>query len=340
MRVLRVYPMANDARQRRRDLALAQLGVETAIVAPDSYGADWAPAPIEPELAHWRSRLLNGNSIPLHLWDPRALRRAVREFEPDLVDVHEECYFPAAAQAVAAARRLPVTMFAAQNIPKRYPAPIRWMRRWVLGRLAAVYPCSAEAAVVLREWGYRGRVEIVPYGVEDELFRVRPCGEQVGFVGRLVPEKGVRDLLGFGSRLLCIGSGPLEDEVRAAGARIEVAHTLDELAVAFERMAVLAIPSRSTLSWKEQFGRVAVEAMAAGVPVVAYDSGALGEVIGEAGMLVREGDRDGLVRSIERLLDQPNGLGERGRARAWQRYRWRTVAEQMAGMYREAIASR
>src|SRR5262249_62343730 len=97
-----------------------------------------------------------------------------------------------------------------------------------------------------------GTAEIVPYGVEDELFRVRPHGELVGFVGRLVPEKGVRDLLGFGNRLLCIGGGPLENEVRAAGARIEAAHTLDELATAFQRMAVLAIPSLTTPGWKEQ----------------------------------------------------------------------------------------
>jgi glycosyltransferase involved in cell wall biosynthesis len=148
----------------------------------------------------------------------------------------------------------------------------------------------------------------------------------------------VRDLLGFGERLLCIGGGPLEGEVRAAGARIEVAHTLEDLAATFERMAVLAIPSLTTPAWKEQFGRVAVEAMAAGLPVVAYDSGALPEVIGSAGRLAREGDRDALVREIERLLDHPDGLGERGRARAWQHYRWSTVAEQMAGMYQEALA--
>jgi glycosyltransferase involved in cell wall biosynthesis len=332
--------MANDPRQRRRDLALAELGVETAIVAPYSYGADWAPTPIEPELPHWRSRLLNRKSIPLHLWDPRVLRRAVSEFAPDLVDVHEEPYFPAGAQAVRAAGDRPVTMFAAQNIPKRYPAPIRRMRRWVLRRLAAAYPCSTEAAGVLREWGYEGPAEVVPYGVEDELFDVRRRGHLVGFVGRLVPEKGVRDLLGFGRRLLCVGSGPLEGEVRSAGGRVELANTLDDLSAAFERMAVLAIPSRTTPGWMEQFGRVAVEAMAAGVPVVAYDSGALGEVIGDAGVLVPEGDRIGLVESVEALLDRPDELGERGRARARRRYRWQTVAEQMVGMYRQAVAGR
>lgn len=336
MKVLRIYPTANDLRHRRRELALRRLGVDVAVVAPYAYGADWAPTPIEPELPHWRARVVNRNSIPLHVWDQHALRRAVREFRPDLVDVHEECYFPAAAQAVAAAGGAPVTMFAAQNIAKRYPAPIRLLRGWVLGRVRAFYPCSREAGHVLAGWGYRGRLEVVPYGVEEELFDVRPSGERVGFVGRLAPEKGVRDLLGFGNRLLCVGDGPLREEVRAAGGEVRTACASDELAEAFGRMAVLAIPSRTTPGWKEQFGRVAVEAMAAGVPVVAYDSGALPEVLGDAGLLVREGERDTLVRTIEAVLGRPEGLGERGRARARERYRWETVAGQMRDLYEEA----
>jgi glycosyltransferase involved in cell wall biosynthesis len=339
VRVLRIYPTANDLRHRRRELALQRLGVEIAVVAPYAYGCDWAPTPIEPELPHWRSRLVAKDSIALHLWDPRALRRAVRDFQPDVVDVHEECYFPAGAQAVKAAGGRPVTMFAAQNIPKRYPLPIRILRRRVFGRVAAFYPCSSEAVDVLREWGYRGRTEVIPYGVEDELFEVRPTGDRVGFLGRLAPEKGVLDLLGFGRRLLCVGSGPLADGVRASGGEVVLARTPEELAAQLERMAVVVMPSRTVANWKEQFGRVAVEAMAAGVPVVAYDSGSLPEVIDDAGVLVREGDRKALVRAVQDVLDSPDGLGERGRARAEALFRWDAVARRMASLYEEALAA-
>src|SRR5439155_21630732 len=119
MRVLRIYPTANDPRHRRRDHALRELGVEVALVAPTGYGSDLATTPIEPELRCWRSRLVNSRSIPLHLWDPSVLRHAVRDFEPDVVDVHEEPYFPAGAQALLAAGRRPVVMQANQNIAKR-----------------------------------------------------------------------------------------------------------------------------------------------------------------------------------------------------------------------------
>jgi glycosyltransferase involved in cell wall biosynthesis len=339
MRVLRIYPTANDPRHRQRDLALLSLGVEVGLVAPDAYGVDWSTTPIEAELPHWRSRLLNRNSIPLHLWAPRALRKAVRAFRPTVVDVHDECYFPAAAQAVVAAARRPVVMFAAQNIPKRYPAPFRGLQHFVFRRAAGFYACSGEATDVLRGWGYRGRVDVVPYGVEDELFDVRRDGDRIGFVGRLAPEKGVADILRFGPRLLCVGDGPLAPQVRAAGGEVVATRSVAELAVQLARMAVLVMPSLSRPNWKEQFGRAAVEAMAAGVPVVAYDSGSLREVVGDAGVLVPEGDADALGRMALHVAVAPEELGERGRDRARERFRWTKVAEQMVELYRGALAA-
>jgi glycosyltransferase involved in cell wall biosynthesis len=201
-----------------------------------------------------------------------------------------------------------------------------------------MYPCSAEAAEVLRVWGFRRRVSVIPFGVEEDLFDVRPVGERIGFIGRLVPEKGIDDLLDFGPRLLCVGDGPLAGAVRAVGGEVTAARSTDELAEQLGRMAVLAAPSRTTPAWKEQFGRMIIEAMAAGVPVVAYASGALPEVMGPDGVLVTEGDRTGLVNAIEAVLDDPGRLGEQGRARAWSRYRWTVVGERMADLYRAVLS--
>lgn len=339
MRVLRIYPTANDPRHRRRDLALASRGLDVALVVPDGYGSTWADKPIEPELPHRRSRLVHKQSIPLHLWDPIALRRAVRHFQPDIVDIHEEPYFPAGAQGVHAAGGRPVVMQTCQNIAKSFPAPVRAMRRWVFGRASGMYPCSRLAAGVLREWGFRGRVAVIPYGVEDELFDVRAVGERVGFIGHLAPQKGITDLLVFGRRLLCVGAGPLAGAVQAVGGEVVSTRSTEELARQLTRMAVLVAPSRTTPRIKEQFGRAVAEGMAAGVPVVAYDSGALPEVIGEGGVLVREGDRAGLVDAVESLAQTPRPLGERGRARAWARYRWASVAEKMESLYRAVLTA-
>jgi glycosyltransferase involved in cell wall biosynthesis len=337
MRVLRVYPMANDARFRQRDHALRRHGIEVGIVLPDAYGSDRSTSPVEPDIPHWRSKLFNRNSIPLHLWNPRALRRAMREFAPHLVRVHEDPYFPGAAQAVAAAGPRPVVMFAAQNIPKSLPAPVRALRSWVLRRVDGAYPCCTEAGEILRLWGFRGAMSVIPYGVDDALFNVRPRGERIGFVGRLVPEKGLRDLLELGSRLLVVGDGPLAGELQAAGAEVVSARSSEELARQLERMAVLAVPSRTTPTSKEQFGRMAAEAMAAGVPVVAYDSGALPEVIGDTGVIVPEGDRTALVAAIHRVLADPRDLAMRARKRASAIYRWDAVAGRMVELYERCV---
>ena len=69
------------------------------------------------------------------------------------------------------------------------------------------------------------------------------------------------------------------------------------------RFDVLVGPSLTTPRWKEQFGRMLVEAMACGVPVIGSDSGEIPHVIGDAGIVVPEGDRVALCAAIARLRD-------------------------------------
>jgi glycosyltransferase involved in cell wall biosynthesis len=338
LRVLRVYPAANDPRHRRREMALMELGVEVGLVLPERYGSDWIVAPVEPGLRHWRAPLWLPGSIPLHLWRHRVIQRAIREFRPDVVDIHEEPFFAAGAQATRAAGDIPVVMYTAQNLAKRLPPPFPAVQSWVLGRVRGMYPCSEGAAAVVRSRGYGGPLTVVPIGVERELLEAHPHGERVGFVGRLVAEKGVGHLLGFGPRLLCVGDGPLRADVTRAGGEVRRAGSLAELTDALEEMAVLVAPSLSTPAWKEQFGRMAVEAMAAGVPVVAYRSGSLPEVIGEAGILVEEGDATALRRAVESVLRDPGDLAQRGRERVRGLYLWDKVAERMRDLYQAAVA--
>ena len=337
MRVLRISPTANDPRHRQRELELHRQGVEIGLVLPERYGSDWATSPVEPEIPHWRSPLILSDSIPFHAWSMKVLRQAIQEFQPDLVDIHEEPYFVGGIQATHAAGDIPIVMYAAQTREKYLPPPFGYLHNRVLERVRAFYPCGEQAADLIRRRGYRGPIEVIPLGVEDELFDVQPDGDRVGFIGHLVVEKGVDQLKGFGSRLLCIGAGPLEAEMRAAGAEVRVARSTQEIAAALKEMAVLVAPSITTPRTKEQFGRVLTEAMAAGVPVVAYDTGAFPEVVGDAGIIVKEGDREGLYAAVKRVLQDPRDLVSRGRERADTRYRWRAVATAMTAVYIKAL---
>jgi len=103
---------------------------------------------------------------------------------------------------------------------------------------------------------------------------------------------------------------------------------------------VLVLPSRTTPRWKEQFGRVIVEALACGVPVVGSDSGHIPRLINDigGGVIFPEGDIEALAESIDELLSNPGqreALGQRGRQGVLEKYTWRRVAQRLADVLLE-----
>jgi glycosyltransferase involved in cell wall biosynthesis len=108
-------------------------------------------------------------------------------------------------------------------------------------------------------------------------------------------------------------------------------------------MDALVLPSRTTTSWAEQFGHVLIEAMAAGVPVIGSSSGAIPEVIGEAGLVFPEDDAAGLRTQIAALLEDAalrKRLVELGRARVARLYTNERVARAQQAIYRDVLAER
>ena len=100
---------------------------------------------------------------------------------------------------------------------------------------------------------------------------------------------------------------------------------------------VFVVPSR----W-EGFGRVAVEAMLAGVPVIASDVGGLPEVVGDAGILTPVDDPVALAAATERLIESPAlraDLGERGRERARRRFGKKRMLQEVGAVYEKMIRS-
>jgi glycosyltransferase involved in cell wall biosynthesis len=140
----------------------------------------------------------------------------------------------------------------------------------------------------------------------------------VGYAGRLVESKGLRDLLAAVRmlaqpvELVLIGNGELRAELEGAevpGSRVRVLDGLahDRMAEGFAQLDVLALPSRTTPTWKEQFGRVIVEALWCGVPVVGSDSGEIPwliELTG-GGLVFAEGDAAALAGRLAELREDP-----------------------------------
>jgi glycosyltransferase involved in cell wall biosynthesis len=114
----------------------------------------------------------------------------------------------------------------------------------------------------------------------------------------------------------------------------------DQMPQLFQQMDLLVLPTQTTKRVREQFGRVIVEAMASGVPVIGSTCGAIPEVIGDAGLVVPEGDAEALAAAIERLLADENlrrRLARAGRERVERHYSWEEVASQMYELFRDVL---
>ncbi|MGB9722291.1 MAG: glycosyltransferase [Chloroflexia bacterium] len=299
-----------------------------------------------------------------HLYFWPSLGQVLREERPDVLHIDEESFNPATFQAVWLGRRRGARclFFNWANIYRRLPPPFCWFERYNLDHAAYAVAGNHDAAGVLRRKGYRGPLRVIPqFGVDEEVFCPHPLprGEEkeaqevrVGYAGRLVPQKGLLDLLEAAAglprvRLLLVGGGVLEPELRRRAGRpdlegrVEFAGRVPSSALPdlYRRMDVLVLPSRTTPTWKEQFGRVLVEAMACGIPVVGSSCGEIPYVIGEAGLIYPEGDVLALRAALERLHDPAlrAELGRRGRERVLARFTQERVVRAYLEVYREMV---
>jgi glycosyltransferase involved in cell wall biosynthesis len=109
-----------------------------------------------------------------------------------------------------------------------------------------------------------------------------------------------------------------------------------DLVTVMNAIDALVLPSRSVRTWKEQFGRVIIEAHACATPVIGSGSGAIPEVVGVGGLIFPEGDSASLSACIIRLLNDPDlrrKLGAIGQRRVHEHYTWQKVAERMYDIY-------
>jgi glycosyltransferase involved in cell wall biosynthesis len=302
----------------------------------------------------------------------RDLSRVLRRGAFDLVHVDEEPYSLVTLQVVTRAQKVdtPSLFFAWQNLDKRLPPPFGALRAKVFRQVAGGIAGNQDAADVVRRRGFDGPLAVIPQmGVDPKVFRpdrearraVRGQMELsdsdfvVGYLGRLVPEKGVDLLLEAlvdvpKAGALLMGDGPDRERlVRLAGARglsgrarfVGAIGSLD-IPRWLAALDCLVLPSRTAPGWKEQFGRALIEAMACGVPVVGSSSGEIPTVVGDAGQIFQEGDGAGLARALFALSEDValrSDLGARGRARVLANYTQEKVVDETLVFYRRLLCA-
>jgi glycosyltransferase involved in cell wall biosynthesis len=300
----------------------------------------------------------NGN---FHLHYYPAFPAVARAFQPDIVHIDEEPYNLATWLALRTVQQIGAKslFFSWQNIRRDYPPPFRWGERWVLNRVDYALVGTHSAAEVWRDKGYRGRLAVIPQmGIDPQMFQPTiPSDDsciRVGYIGRLVYEKGIDLLLDALAkiqanwRLTIIGGGPEENALRKKAANLGISQRVIfqglvpslQMPEQYRQLDILVIPSRTMPNWKEQFGRVIIEAMASEVAVIGSDSGAIPDVIGNAGLIFRENQVDELYACLEQLISDPHErcrLGKMGRQRVLENFTQRQIAEQTVAVYREML---
>ena len=334
---LAFYPIHWEALQelgRAYDVRTTVVAAEAASL-PDVHrrlGWERAPAGVTDVAVHLLPRT---SRVRRALW----LRRLLRRLDPDALWIQQEPTDGLAIDVLASMRRnrrAVVVGAVCENIFERPPFLRRILLRTLWRRLNAL---AAVATASIDGVRHAGMPEVIPARplVAGALAPTRPERTLalqwppdtfvVGFVGRLVHEKGIETLLAAQAhlpdhfRLLVAGDGPLRSLMQGSAAdRIEWVGLVDhdELWRVYATMDCLVVPSLTTPTWKEQFGGVIADGMAAGVPIVGSDSGSIPEVVGDAGLVFAEDSVDGLVTLLLRLAgdaDLRTRLAANGRAR-------------------------
>lgn len=357
---------------RKPELLVRYPDLEMGVVRPQQ----WQTA-FKERVENQESRIEGGFkifSVPIffsgdggkYFYHPLKLYKAVRKFDTDIIHLEEEPWTPVALQLafISTILRVRLVIFTWENLDLKLSFWQRAIEKIVLNRAGLVIVGNSGAKERIQKRGYRGRIEVLPqFGVNTEHFkpldvsglksRLNLSGFVVGFVGRFVEEKGIRTLLKALAKLpedvklLLVSSNPSlprKFELQAKNLkvydRIKIVSGVPHknLPKHINLMDVFVLPSITTKTWKEQFGRVLIEAMACKVPVVGSSSGAISEVIGDAGLAFEEKNAEALAGKIESLRSNENlrqQLSERGYQRVLQNFTFEEIAEETARIYRE-----
>ena len=305
----------------------------------------------------------------LHFY--RGLARLLKELRPDVIHLWEEPWSIVALQAIICRdtflKRSAIVLETDQNILRRLPPPFEQVRQYTLTRTDALIVRGPDALAVARATGYRGPAVTVEYCIDASVFNPESReiarralgvpGFVIGYVGRLEHPKGLAKLVSAIARcrseptLLLLGGGPesaaLRDQATASGitdrVRFLSPRPAEQVAEFMRGIDVLVLLSQTARTWKEQFGRVIMEAQACGTPVIGSDSGSIPSVVGRGGWIIGENDVLGLAALLDQLAGDPAEIAEKageGLAQAAWRFTPEKVAADLCEVYRRAVEQR
>lgn len=293
------------------------------------------------------------------------------QIKPDIIHVEQGgaavVYTQALINRSLFAPQAKTVFFTWWNLYDTSPRPLlRWLEKFNLRHSDYAIAGNHDAMKILRQKGFDKPIKVLPQlGVDIELYcpldvsklkkELRLDGFVIGYVGRFLKQKGLTTLVEAFAQLegtctlVLVGRGNLKETL------IELASSLGisafvrfvdtvphaEVPHYMNCMDVVVLPSRTMLYWEEQFGHVLIEAMACETPVIGSDSGEIPNVIGDGGLIFREGDADDLACKLQFLMDSPSfraELAAKGRQRVLAQYTNHRIAEETYQVYQEMLS--
>lgn len=319
-----------------------------------------------------KNSLLGNKGI--HLYFYPYWWKSIRKFKPDIIHIDEEPWSLSALQfALSGAKVGAKTLFCSfQNIFRQYPPPFSLFEQIVFRISSCAVVRSEEIRDVLLKKSYLKEIFVIPWAVELKRFYPRNMSvlrkkldldsSVVGYIGRLVEEKGIIDFVrslsilsrkGVKFQSLIVGGGPYKEKAKRAidslglGGSVKIISAVphNEISKYYNCMDILVVPSRTTKGWKEQFGRVVIEAMACEVPVIGSSSGEIPNVIRKTGggLVFQERNINNLAEKISELLEDEGRrkeLGQKGRKKIIELYTYKVVARQFYEIYKRLLVGK
>ena len=295
-----------------------------------------------------------------YLYNPLRIWQVLHQFKPDILQAEVEVFSLCALEMALWSRvtKIPLVIFAWENMDRRLFLR-QWIKKFVLKTAPLIIVGNSDGKQVLEKWNYQGCVEVMPQiGVDEQLFTPKVSQRNkpeinIGFLGRIVPEKGIDLLIKAASqlkqqdlnfKLVICGSGPskplLQQQAEQQGVadclvwRDAVPHA--QVPQEIENFDILVLPSRTVNSWKEQFGHVLIEAMAIGIPTVGSTCGEIPNVINHPELTFEEENTEELAAILSRLIREQefrDAMGQYCFSRAHEHYTHERIAQRSVTLW-------
>lgn len=322
----------------------------------------------------------SGNEV-LYWYNLKQLFKLMKRLKPDLIHVEQgdnalsyfQCIFFSKLLRLKSKNIFFTWVNWRQKFSLKYKIFWTIIEKLNLKNSSGAFVGNVDAVGILRGKGFNGKICVLPQlGVDMTIFH--PAKKQnlikkqnagvnsvaiktVGFIGRLVEEKGIFTLLdAFANlsakylnwRLVYLGSGPCFDELnelifkKNLQDRVFIQKTVahDQVANFIRDLDIMVLPSFDLDGWREQFGHVLIEAMACKVPIIGSDAGEIPNVISNVGLVFEQKNIKSLAQVLERLISDEAlriELGDKGYDRVVERYSHQAIADETHKFWTEIM---